>query len=381
MQEISASDSRGNASRSDHLEGRGYTGQMPELDRPTRPVPAPLPAVLSGDNADVYFLRTQQVLRSDGRNPIVTMEAFCRKEGATLCGIDEVKGLLAVALHEEAAAGRATVWGLRDGDVIGAKEVVLRIRAPYLSFAHLETAYLGAMAHGTGWATAARAIVDAAAPTRVIAFGARHVHPNVADRLDHAALIGGAQGASTSAGSARHGIAPVGTMPHSLVLIYGDTVEAALAFDRAMESDVPRIVLVDTFRDEAEESARVAAALGDRLGGVRLDRASELGGVTPELVAEVRAALDGAGATSAKIVISGGLTVERIAQFKAAGSAVDTYAVGSAISGVRPIDFTADLHEIDGAPIGKRGRASGLTESPRLREVDLTAWREAALKG
>ncbi len=150
---------------------------MPELDRPTRPVPAPLPAVLSGENADVYFLRTQQVLRIDGRNPIVTMEVFCRREGATLCGIDEVKGLLAVALHKEAAAGRATVWGLRDGDVIGAKEVVLRIRAPYLSFAHLETAYLGAMAHGTGWATAARAIVDAAAPTRVIAFGALGMKP------------------------------------------------------------------------------------------------------------------------------------------------------------------------------------------------------------
>ena len=360
---------------------RGYTEQMPELDRPTRPVPAPLQAVLSGESADVYFPRTQQVLRSGGRNPIVTMEAFCRKDGATLCGIDEVKGLLALALHEEATAGRATVWGLRDGDVIGAKEVVLRIRAPYLSFAHLETAYLGAMAHGTGWATAARAIVDAAAPTRVIAFGARHVHPNVADRLDHAALIGGVHGASTSAASARYGIAPVGTMPHALILIYGDTVEAALAFDRAMESDVPRIVLVDTFRDEAEESARVAAALGERLGGVRLDRASELGGVTPELVADVRAALDNAGATSAKIVISGGLTVERIAQFKAARSAVDTYAVGSAISGVRPIDFTADLHEIDGTPIGKRGRAVGLTGSPRLREVDLAAWREATLKG
>jgi len=48
---------------------------------------------------------------------------------------------------------------------------------------------------------------------------------------------------------------------------------------------------------------------------------------------------------------------------------------------VRPIDFTADLHEIDGTPIGKRGRAIGLTSSPRLREVDLTAWREATLKG
>ena len=354
---------------------------MPELDRPTRPVPGPLPATLSGVNADVYFLRTQAVLKHDGRNPIVTMEVFCRKEGATLCGIDEAKALLAVALKDDAAAGRATVWGLRDGDTIAAKEIVLRIRAPYLSFAHLETAYLGAMAHGTGWATAARAIVDAAAPTRVIAFGARHVHPSVADRLDHAALIGGALGASTTAGSARHGIAPVGTMPHSLVLIYGDTVEAALAFDRTMDPEVPRIVLIDTFRDEAEEATRVAAALGDRLGGVRLDRASELGGVTPELVAEVRAALDAAGAPQAKIVISGGLTVERIVQFKAANSAVDTYAVGSAISGTRPIDFTADIHEIDGTPIGKRGRSGGLTDAPRLREVDLAAWRDAALKG
>ena len=122
---------------------------MSEVDRPTRPVPPPLPALLRGENADIYFLRTQQVLRNDGRDPMVTMEVFCRKEGATLCGIDEVKGLLAVALQEEAAAGRATVWALRDGDLIGAKEVVLRIRAPYLSFAHLETAYLGAMARGT----------------------------------------------------------------------------------------------------------------------------------------------------------------------------------------------------------------------------------------
>ena len=73
----------------------------------------------------------------------------------------------------------------------------------------------------------------------------------------------------------------------------------------------------------------------------------------------------------------GGLSLERIAEFKAAGSRVDTYAVGSAISGVRPIDFTADIHEIDGQPIGKRGRPSGTTTSPRLREVDLAAWRAA----
>ena len=44
-------------------------------------------------------------------------------------------------------------------------------------------------------------------------------------------------------------------------------------------------------------------------------------------------------------------------------------------SGATPIDFTGDIKEIDGRPIAKRGRIPGVTESPRLRPVDLTAWR------
>ena len=62
-----------------------------------------------------------------------------------------------------------------------------------------------------------------------------------------------------------------------------------------MGDDVLRIVLVDTFKDEAEESLRVAEALGKRLRGVRLDTPGERGGVTVDLVKEVRARLDLAG--------------------------------------------------------------------------------------
>ena len=168
---------------------------------------------------------------------------------------------------------------------------------------------------------------------------------------------------------------PTGTMPHSLVLIIGDTVDAARAFDRDMEPEVPRIVLVDTFRDEAEEALRVADALGDRLYGIRLDTPSERGRVTPDLVKEVRARLDQAGHGHVRIVVSGGLTPDRIRIFKESGAAVDSFAVGSYISGASPIDFTADLKEIDGRPIAKRGRIPGRTDSPRLRPIDLAAWR------
>jgi nicotinate phosphoribosyltransferase len=167
-------------------------------------------------------------------------------------------------------------------------------------------------------------------------------------------------------------------MPHSLVLIFGDTVKAAEAFDRDLESDVPRIVLVDTFRDEAEEALRVAHALGDRLYGIRLDTPAERGRVTADLVHEVRARLDVEGYGHVKIVVSGGLNPERIQYFKDAAAPVDSFAVGSYISGAAPIDFTGDIKEIDGEPIAKRGRIPGLTPSPRLRPVDLAPWRDGA---
>jgi nicotinate phosphoribosyltransferase len=330
--------------------------------------------ILSGDSADVYFARAERILEREGLDPIVTMEVFAR-EPAVLCGIDEAKNLLAHVLAD-VDPGETVVEALDDGDRIEPKEVVLRISARYRAFGLYETAFLGMLAQSTGWATAARECVEAAAPNPVISFGARHVHPDITDVLDYAAIVGGCVGASTPAGARRAGLNPTGTMPHSLVLIFGDTVRAAEAFDRDLEPDIPRLVLVDTFRDEAEESLRVANALGDRLFGVRLDTPSERGRVTPDLVHEVRARLDQDGFGHVQIVVSGGLTPERIRVFKDAGAPVDSFAVGSYISGASPIDFTGDIKEIDGRAIAKRGRIPGRTESPRLRRIELAEYRE-----
>jgi nicotinate phosphoribosyltransferase len=333
--------------------------------------------ILSGDSADVYFARAERIMEREGLDPIVTMEVFARQP-AVLCGIDEAKNLLA-HVFVDADPSETVVEALDDGDRIEPKEIVLRIVARYRAFGLYETAILGMMAQSTGWATAARDVVDIAAPQPVISFGARHVHPDVTDVLDYAAIVGGCVGASTPAGARLAGLAPTGTMPHSLVLIFGDTVRAAEAFDRDLEADIPRLVLVDTFKDEAEEALRVAEALGDRLYGIRLDTPAERGRVTPDLVHEIRARLDLAGHRHVKIVVSGGLDPERIAFFKAAGAPVDSFAVGSYISGASPIDFTGDIKEIDGHPIAKRGRIPGRTESPRLKRIDLAEFREVAV--
>jgi len=320
-------------------------------------------AILSGETADIYFARSVEILRREGLNPVATMEIFPSKAGV-LCGIEEAKSLLSRVLPQG-----SEVWALAEGDPCQRKEVVLRITAPYQSYGIYETTILGILAHCTGWATAARECAAAAQGIPIISFGVRHVHPSVAGVMDYSAIVGGCTGCSSIAGARMANIEPSGTMPHAMILITGDTAQATLAFDRHMPPEVPRISLVDTFRDEVEESVAVARALEGCLQGVRLDTPSERGGVTADLVKEVRAHLDLAGFKEVSIFVSGGLDPERIRYFLEDGAPVDGFGVGSYISGARPIDFTADLHEIEGRPIAKRGRLPGITPNPNLKRV------------
>lgn len=323
----------------------------------------PKRAFFDSERSDLYFLNTREVLAREEIDPVVTMEVFPNGDGI-LCGVTEILENLEAVWHDN-----ASVWALGEGQPMSRKEVVVRIQARYSSFGIYETAYLGTLAQKSGWATAARACVAAASGIPVISFGARHVHPAVSNQMEYSAIVGGCSGCATPAGAKLAGQEPVGTMPHALMLIMGDTLTAAQAFDRHMPGSIRRIVLADTFMDEADESVRLAEAMGGRLLGVRLDTPSELGGVTPDLVSRVRSRLDRAGHREVKIYVSGGMTPERIREFVRAESAVDGFGVGSAISGASPIDFTADIKTIDARSVAKRGRRRGMTENARLSRV------------
>lgn len=322
-----------------------------------------LPQPVAEERCDVYFARTKTVLEREGINPIVTMEIFPGRSGL-LCGILEAEAFLRSILPPG-----SQVWALAEGESIEENEVVLRIIAPYNSFGLYETVLLGFLAQPSGWATAARECVQAARGIPVISFGARHVHPKVSDVMEYAAIVGGCAGCATPGGAKLASIAASGTMPHALILIMGDTVKATLAFDQHMPPEVPRLALVDTFKDEAEESLNVARALGERLYGVRLDTPPERGRVTAELVKEVRARLDQAGFPHVRIFVSGGLDPQRITYMLNNAAPVDGFGVGSYISGARPIDFTADIKEVEGRPLAKRGRIPGQIPNPRLKRI------------
>ncbi len=288
-------------------------------------------SLLVGETADVYLQRTLTILRNEGVNPVVALEFSPRRAGI-FCGITEVRGLLSRVLPESGIE----VWALSEGDPIDAGEVALRVKAPYSSVGLYETAISGILAQCTGFASAARECVDAASGTPVLALGARHVHPDVAGILGYSAVVGGCVSCSTIQGARLAGITPSGNMPHSLSLLLGGTVQAMEALDKHMPQEVPRIALVDTFRDESEEALAVSRALREKLRGIRINTPSTRGGATPDLIKEVRARLDLSGFRHVEIMVSGGLNPERITEFVEAEAPVNTFGIGAYIAATGP---------------------------------------------
>ena len=171
---------------------------------------------------------------------------------------------------------------------------------------------LGTLTSCSSWATAAHECVVAASGIPVVSFASRSVHPAVAGQVDYSAYIGGCSAVSSIIGGKLTNTTPSGTMSHSLVLIMGETVRAALAFDRHMEKNVPRVVLVDTFKDEVEEAIQVGKALNESLRGIRIETPLERGGITPSLVEEISLKLKGENIERAEIYVSGDLSPDDI---------------------------------------------------------------------
>ena len=331
----------------------------------------------AGYYTDKYFVRAREVLLADRHRPHVTMQVFA-KTHAFLGGMDEAIAILKLCSIEWR---ELSVRALYDGDEISPWETVLEIEGPYDAFAHLETLYLGVLARRTKVGTNTRAVVEAAKPKEVMFFPARHDHWLVQTGDGYAAHVAGAIGVSTDAQASWWGSEGVGTVPHALIAAYGgDTVKASLKFAEHMPAHVRLVTLVDFENDCVGTSLACARALGDKLYGVRLDTSEtmvdqsvmpQMGsfkptGVTPQLVRNVRAALDQAGFPLVRIVVSGGFDVDKIRQFEQQGVPVDAYGVGSSLFQGR-FDFTADIVLADGKPCAKAGRIH--RPNPRLEPV------------
>jgi nicotinate phosphoribosyltransferase len=309
--------------------------------------------IRDGKVTDVYFLRTRQILEAEGIDKRVLAEFVVKSlpgdaPWGVFAGLEECVEFLKQL--------DVDVWALPEGTIFPANTPVMMIEGSYLEFGIYETAILGMICQASGVATKAARCRKAAGDRPVISFGARRMHPSIAPMIERNAFIAGCDGVATVIAAEKLGLQPVGTIPHALILILGDTVEAVKAFDRVIDPKVNRVALIDTFNDEKFEALRVAEALGKRLHAIRLDTPGNRRGDMVGIMQEVRWELDLRGHEHVKIFLSGGLDERRILEYN---EVADAYGVGTAISNAPVLDYAMDIVEIEGEPIAKRGKPSG----------------------
>ncbi len=237
---------------------------------------------------------------------------------------------------------RGDLFAVPEGTPIFPGEPILTIRAPMMEAQIPETYVLSAIAFQTSIATKAARCVEASAGRAVIEFGTRRAHSPEAGVLGaRAAYIGGCAGTSNTLAGFRYGIPVMGTSAHSWVMAFASELEAFRQLQRFLGEHT--IQLLDTY--DSLEGARHAAQLGKPLFGVRLDS-----GDFAALSRQVRAILDEAGLSDAKIMASGDLDEYRIRELVAGGAPIDSFGVGTqlATSGDAPsLSATYKLVEVD----------------------------------
>jgi len=252
-------------------------------------------------------------------------------------GIAYLRGLPQFAqapeeFFEHLAALRFTgdVFAVPEGTPMFPGEPLLTVRAPLVEAQIVETYLLATIGFQTMIASKAARIVAAAEGRGVVEFGTRRAHsPEAGTLAARAAYIGGCLGTSNTEAGFRYGIPVYGTSAHSWVQSFASEEESFRALKRLLGSAT--VQLIDTY--DTIEGARRAAAVGGPIWGVRIDS-----GDLVALSRLVRAILDEAGMTDARIMVSGDLTEARVREIAGAGAPIDAMGVGTdlATSGDAP---------------------------------------------
>ncbi len=315
--------------------------------------------IKEGLTTDIYFVRTEEILKKKGFNNHVVADFTIqgmKYPWGVFVGIPEVVELL--------KGKKVSLYALEEGSIFTSRDIngypvpVMVIDGPYLEFARFETPILGFICEASGIATKAARMRKIAKDKTILSFGIRRMHPAIAAMIDRSAYIGGCDGVSSLIGAETIGKKPTGTIPHALIINMGGIVEAVKAFDEIIDPSVPRLALVDTFQDEKFEALLAAQTLGEKLYGVRLDTPSSRRGSILDIAREVRWELDLRGFKHVKILISGGIDEDSLKKL-VESNAVDGFGIGTSISNADTIDFAMDIVEVNGKPIAKRGKYSG----------------------
>jgi nicotinate phosphoribosyltransferase len=211
------------------------------------------------------------------------------------------------------------VWGYPEGEVYFPWSPLAIVEGTFAEAVLLETLLLSIYNHDSAIASAASRMTTVADDRPCIEMGSRRTHEEAAVAAARAAYVAGFATTSNLAARQRYGVPSAGTSAHSFTLLHDTEADAFRAQVTSLGSGTT--LLVDTY-DIREAVALGVEVAGTGLGAVRID-SGDLG----VLAHDVRAQLDGLGATATRIIVTSDLDEYAIAAL--ASAPVDAYGVGT----------------------------------------------------
>lgn len=218
-----------------------------------------------------------------------------------------------------------------EGELVFAREPMVRVSGPMLDCQLLETALLNIIGFQTLVATKTARVVQAAQGRPVAEFGLRRAQgPDGGVAVARASYVAGCASTSNVLAGRRYGIPVSGTHAHSWVLSFPTELEAFRAFAKSSPKNCT--LLVDTYdvREGVENAITVAREMeaeGERLSGIRIDS-----GDLAKLSAYARRRFDEEGLSYVKIVVSNDLDEHTITSLFNQGAPVDAFGVGTKLA-------------------------------------------------
>ncbi len=221
------------------------------------------------------------------------------------------------------------IWAVPEGTVIFPGEPILTVRAPTIEAQLIETYVLLALNHQCLIATKASRMVRAAKGRPISEFGSRRAHgEDAAVYGARAAYIGGCAGTACTLSDKLYNVPAGGTMAHAWVQMFEHEYDAFATYCKLYPNNPT--LLVDTYSVFGSGIPNAIRAIKDVLWpqglkkcAIRIDS-----GDIAYLSKKARQALDEAGLTDCKIIVSNSLDEYIIAELLAQEACVDAFGVG-----------------------------------------------------
>ena len=227
------------------------------------------------------------------------------------------------------------VAAVAEGDLVFAREPMVRVSGSIIECQLLETALLNLVNFQTLVATKAARVVYAAEGHPVSDFGLRRAQgPDGGLSVARASFIGGCASTSNVLAGKVFDIPVFGTHAHSWVMAFANELDAFRAFAKSSPKNC--CLLLDTYDvtegiAHAITVAKEMEAAGERLTAIRIDS-----GDLARLSKQARDAFDEAGLPYVKVSVSNDLDEYTIQSLFAQGAPIDTFGVGTKLATCDP---------------------------------------------